>query len=77
VLYPHYLASARSAAAALADQRLGGTIMWEGSMVVGALALALVLLDWMRYEDVVARRADAVRRPTDTVARRAAEMLGG
>jgi cytochrome c oxidase assembly factor CtaG len=71
VLYPHYLATASSAAAALADQRLGGTIMWESSMLGGAIALSIVLIEWMRYEDVLARRADArlerARRASGTV----------
>jgi cytochrome c oxidase assembly factor CtaG len=61
VLYPHYLATAPSVAAALADQRLGGTIMWESSMLGGAVALSIVLIEWMRYEEVLARRADVRR----------------
>ncbi len=60
VLYPHYAAVARAlGGSALADQRLGGTLMWEGSMLVGAVALSAVLLDWMAQDERVARRMDA------------------
>jgi putative membrane protein len=61
VLYRPYIASAGSVTAALADQRLGGTIMWETSMLGGAVALSAVLLDWMRFDDVHARRLEALR----------------
>jgi putative copper resistance protein D len=59
VLYPHYVATAGSVALALADQRLAGTVMWEGSMVITMLALSGVLLDWMARDELEARRADA------------------
>ena len=59
VLYHPYIASAGSAAAALGDQRLGGTIMWETSMLGGAVALSVVLFDWMRHEEIQARRFEA------------------
>ncbi len=60
VLYPHYAAVARAlGGSALADQRLGGTLMWEGSMLVGVVALSAVLLDWMAQDERVARRMDA------------------
>jgi putative membrane protein len=60
VLYSHYIASEGSAAAALADQRLGGAIMWESSMLAGALALSLVLWAWFGHDDAEARRSDMV-----------------
>jgi putative membrane protein len=63
VLYVHYVAAAGSVGAALTDQRLGGTIMWESSMLGAAVALSLVLLDWMRFDDLEARRSD-LRRAT-------------
>jgi cytochrome c oxidase assembly factor CtaG len=74
VLYSHYVAAARSVGAALADQRLGGTIMWESSMLGGAVALSLVLLDWMRYDDLEARRSDLRR---SVRGRDAVEARGG
>jgi putative copper resistance protein D len=62
VLYPHYVVSGRLlGVSAMADQRLAGTLMWESSMLVGVVALSAVLLDWMRRDEVEARRADALR----------------
>jgi cytochrome c oxidase assembly factor CtaG len=49
VLYLHYLLVARPGA--LRDQRLAGTLMWEGSMLISAVAPSAVLLDWMRHEE--------------------------
>jgi cytochrome c oxidase assembly factor CtaG len=54
---------------ALADQRLGGTIMWEGSMLVGVAALSAVLIDWMGREEREALRADLRRGRTSPEAR--------
>src|SRR5581483_3689787 len=60
VLYPHYAAVARTlGVSAMADQRLGGTLMWEGSMLVGVVAVSAVLIDWMAQDERDARRADA------------------
>jgi cytochrome c oxidase assembly factor CtaG len=61
VLYAPYVHAAGSVAAALADQRLGGTLMWVASMLTGTVALSAVLLEWMRFDDIQARRADAAR----------------
>ena len=62
VLYVHYVVSSRVlGVSALADQRLAGTIMWETSMLVSAVALSAVLLDWMHREQQEALRADARR----------------
>jgi putative membrane protein len=59
VLYPHYLiASPALGVSALADQRLAGTIMWESSMLVSAVALSAVLLDWMARDEREGIRAD-------------------
>lgn len=69
VLYVHYVVSSRMLGLSpLADQRLGGTIMWESSMLVSAVALSAVLLDWMHRDQQEALRADARR------ARRAREL---
>jgi len=57
-LYATYAATAGEAKA-LADQRLGGALMWVGGMVNIVPALALVMLDWMRVDERAARRADA------------------
>jgi putative membrane protein len=60
VLYPHYLTNARSwGPTPLADQQLGGMLMW----VVGDLAflagMAIVALAWMRHEERRTARIDA------------------
>jgi len=52
VLYPYYLwASGRLGVSALADQHLGGAIMWVSAMVVMLPALGKVLFDWLDRED--------------------------
>jgi putative membrane protein len=54
-LYPSY----GTGAAALADQRLAGTLMGAAGMFVVIPAIAVVLLDWLRREERAADRADA------------------
>jgi len=61
VLYAHYIATDGSVASALADQRLAGTLMWGSSMIAGVAALSWVMLDWMRRDDLEARRIDGAR----------------
>jgi putative membrane protein len=62
VLYAHYVTSSDLlGVSALADQRLGGTIMWESSMLVSAVALSAVLLDWMERDETEGLRADLRR----------------
>lgn len=46
VLYPHYLL--RLGDAALADQRLAGTIMWVGSDLLSMVAIGLLVWGWSR-----------------------------
>jgi cytochrome c oxidase assembly factor CtaG len=58
VLYPTY-AVVEGAAKAIADQRMGGTLMWVGGMVDIVPALALVMLAWMRADELAAERIDA------------------
>ena len=58
VLYPTY-AAVEGAAKAIADQRMGGAIMWVGGMIHIVPALALVMLAWMRADERAARRIDA------------------
>ncbi len=57
VLYPTY-AQVEGARAALADQRLGGAIMWGGGMVLMVMALSMVLWDWMGADEREAARVD-------------------
>ncbi|MGZ5212633.1 MAG: cytochrome c oxidase assembly protein [Actinomycetota bacterium] len=57
-LYATY-AAVEGNAKAVADQRMGGTLMWVGGMINIVPALGLVMLDWMRADERAARRADA------------------
>ena len=67
VLYPTYAVSA----GALADQRLGATIMWVGGDLLFTLALGLVVAAWMRSERARLERAAAIGRPAGTAGREA------
>lgn len=60
VLYPAYALQP----GALADQRLGATIMWVGGDLIFTLALALVVVAWMRDERARLRRS-ALAHPDD------------
>ncbi len=57
VLYVDYL-RVEGVSRALADQQLAGAIMWEGAIFPIVLALAYVLIDWMRVDEREARRTD-------------------
>ncbi len=60
VLYaPYATTGAAVGVSPIADQHLGGAIMWEGSLLLMMPAMALVLLDWMRRDERAAERADA------------------
>jgi putative membrane protein len=59
VLYARYTVTAiPSGLSAIGDQRLGGTIMWGSSMLIGTIALSAVLLDWMAHDEKEAVRVD-------------------
>jgi putative copper resistance protein D len=59
-LYAHYIAtSLRFGTTAVADQHLGGAIMWSSGMLFMVPAMALVLIDWMRKDEREAARYDA------------------
>jgi putative membrane protein len=45
-------------ASPLADQRTGGGILWAAGELVGAAVLMVVLAQWMRSEERLARRTD-------------------
>jgi putative copper resistance protein D len=60
VLYPHYLTNLRTwGATALADQSLGGILMWVVGDVVFLAAMAGVVVAWVRHEDRKTARLDA------------------
>lgn len=60
VLYPHYLSIHRAwGPAPLADQQLGGILMWVMGDMVFLAAMIGVVAAWMRFEDVRTARLDA------------------
>jgi len=59
-LYPHYLSNLRDwGPTPIADQNVGGMLMWVGGDVVFLLAMGLVVAAWVRQEDRRTARADA------------------
>ncbi len=60
VLYPHYAEQHPAQGAALADQQFGGEAMWIVGSLVTLVAVLLVVAAWMRHEERVARRREAV-----------------
>jgi len=60
VLYPHYLTNLRLwGPTALADQTMGGILMWVVGDVVFLLAMGFVVAAWVRHEDRRTARLDA------------------
>ncbi len=60
VLYPHYLTNLRTwGPTAVADQSLGGVLMWVVGDVVFLAAMAGVVVAWVRHEDRRTARVDA------------------
>lgn len=61
VMYPFYAQVHRPFGPdALADQQLGGALMWAGSMLIDAGWVALAAHAWLRSEEAKGRRLDAV-----------------
>jgi putative copper resistance protein D len=59
-LYPHYLTNLRDwGPTPIADQNVGGMLMWVGGDVVFLLAMGFVVAAWVRHEDRRTARADA------------------
>ena len=60
VLYPHYLTTLREwGPTAVADQSMGGILMWVMGDMVFLVAMGLVVAAWVRYEDRRTAREDA------------------
>jgi cytochrome c oxidase assembly factor CtaG len=61
VMYPFYAHVSRPfGPGALADQQLGGALMWAGSMLIDAGWVTLAAHAWLRSEETKGRRVDAV-----------------
>jgi putative copper resistance protein D len=61
ILYPHYATTGRLwGPTPLEDQQAAGAIMWGLGDAGFLLALLLVLAAWMRYDEAVTRRREAV-----------------
>jgi putative copper resistance protein D len=60
VLYPFYTTVSRPfGPGPLADQQIGGVLMWAGGMVIDTGWLALACAAWLRSDRVKTRRLDA------------------
>jgi putative membrane protein len=60
ILYSHYLSNRRTwGPTALADQNLGGVLMWVIGDLVFLTAMAAVVAGWVRHEDRRTARMDA------------------
>jgi putative copper resistance protein D len=60
VLYPHYLTNTRAwGPSGLADQSVGGILMWVGGDLVFLVAMGAVVAAWVRHEDRRTARLDA------------------
>jgi putative membrane protein len=75
VLYPTY-GSVEGTTKAIADQRMGGALMWVGGMIHLVPALALVMLAWMRADERAADRLDARLLRAQVSAETAGETAG-
>ena len=59
VMYPFYAHVARPfGPGAIADQQLGGALMWAGSMLIDSVWVTIAVCDWLRNEKKVAQRID-------------------
>ncbi len=62
VLYPYYSGVDNrpwGPSNALTDQRLGGALMWSAGMIFHALWISVAAWQWIKSEEVKARRIDA------------------
>ena len=61
VLYPHYATTGRPwPPSPLADQQLAGAIMWGVGDAAFLVAILLVIAGWMRNDEEVTRRREAM-----------------
>jgi cytochrome c oxidase assembly factor CtaG len=79
VLYAHYATLIRSwGPTPLADQQLGGGIMWVGADMMLFVALLLALWVWLRAEEAEGRREDVLSdREARRLSRQSSATLSG
>ena len=59
VLYPHYITNLRTwGPKPLEDQQLGGVLMWVAGDLAFLVAMAIVIVAWMRHEERRTARLD-------------------
>jgi len=59
VLYPHYVTNLRTwGPSPLADQQLGGVLMWVAGDIAFLVGMAVVIVAWMRHEERRTARLD-------------------
>lgn len=59
LMYPFYAHVARPfGPSPIADQQLGGALMWGGSMLIDSVWVTIAVYDWLRNEKQVAARID-------------------
>jgi len=59
-LFPHFAKSAESLGIdPVADQRLGGALMWSGAMIIDVAWIAVAVAEWFDTESAKTRRLDA------------------
>ncbi len=59
VLYPHYVTNLRTwGPKPLEDQQLGGVLMWVAGDIAFLVAMAIVIVAWMRHEERRTARLD-------------------
>ena len=59
VLYPHYVTNLRTwGPTPLEDQQLGGVLMWVAGDLAFLVAMAIVIVAWMRHEERRTARLD-------------------
>jgi len=74
-LYPHYLTTGRTwPPTPLEDQQLAGAIMWGVGDAGFVVAILLVIAAWMRHDEAVTRRREALE---DAAAVQAAAQVEG
>ena len=76
-LYPHYLTTGRTwPPTPLEDQQLAGAIMWGVGDAGFVVAILLVIAAWMRHDEAVTRRREALEDAGVAAVQAAAQVEG-